>query len=167
MSKEEADQILSIPISQHGKVDYSIWHPNTNGVYSVKSGYHLALAEHNAKLPPKASSSFEPPKSLWKFIWTLKIPPKLKHFWWRVCCNFLATKENLCKRKCSPSPLCSTCCKETESIEHLLFRCDWTKAVWFGSNLNYKVDTLAISSVMKWSISVMEHLNSALDCNDT
>lgn len=166
VSKEEADQILSIPISHQGKMDYLIWHPNSNGIYSVKSGYHIALAKHNAKIPPKASSSFEPPKSLWKFIWNLKVPPKLKHFWWKACCNLLATKENLHRRKCSPSPMCSICCKEAESVEHLIFRCSWTKAVWFGSNLSYKVDTLAIPSVMKWTISVMEHFNSALYCHD-
>lgn len=45
----------------------------------------------------------------------------------------------------------------------MLFGCEWTKAVWFGSNLNFKVDTYSISSVMKWTISIMEHLNSALD----
>lgn len=124
VSKEEADQILSIPISQNGKMDYLIWHPNSSGIYLVKSGYHIALAEHNAKLPSKASSSFEPPKSLWKFIWNLKVPPKLKHLWWKACCNFLATKENLHKRKCNPSPMCSICCWETESVEHLLFFCN-------------------------------------------
>lgn len=141
VSKDEANQILSIPLSHSGKLDFLVWHPNPNGIYSVKSGYHIALAKYIAKLPPKASSSFEPLKSVWKFIWNLSVPSKLKHFWWKMCCNFLATKENLYKRKCNPSPTCPICSREVESTEHLLFRCDWTAAVWFGSNISYKVDT--------------------------
>lgn len=124
VSKDEADQILSIPMSHFGKGDCLVWHPNSNGIYSVKSGYHIALADWNASFPPKASSSFKPPTRLWKFIWNMRIPPNLKHFWWQACSNFLATKENLHKRKCNPSPMCPICCQEIESVEHLLFRCD-------------------------------------------
>lgn len=65
------------------------------------------------------------------------------------------------RRKCHPSPICPICQKEPESIEHLLFRCEWTSAAWFGSCLNYKVDSCAIPSVMKWTVSLMESLNSA------
>lgn len=166
VSKEEADAILSIPISQCGKEDFLIWHFTPNGMYSVKSGYHLALADSEAKLSPIASTSFQPPKGFWKFIWNLSVPPKLKHFWWKACCNLLATKENLHRRKCNPSPMCPICSREPESIEHLLFKCDWTIAAWFGSCLTYKVDTLAISSVMKWTIAIMDHFNSTIDCHN-
>lgn len=164
--QEEADAILSIPISQSGRMDFLVWHPNPNGIYSVKSGYHLALEDAKAKLPPIASSSFHPPDKVWKFIWNLNIPQKLKHFWWKACSNLLATKENLHRRKCNPSPLCPICSLKPESVEHLLFQCEWTTAAWFGSNLTYKVDFLAVSSVMKWTIKMMEHFNSAIDCNE-
>lgn len=94
-------------------------------------------------------------------------PPKLKHFWWKACCDLLATKENLHKRKCQTSPLCSICSKESESIEHVLFRCDWTAVSWFGSNLNYLVDPKSIPSVMKWTISIMENFDSAKDSHES
>jgi len=166
VSEEEEETILSIPISQSGRMDYLVWHPNPNGIYSVKTGYHLAVDEQASTLTPQASSSFQPPREVWKFIWNLNVPPKLRHFWWKACCNLLATKENLHRRKCSPSPLCTICNQEKESTEHLFFRCGWTLATWFGNNLTYKVDTEAISSVMKWTIAIMESLNSAKEGRD-
>lgn len=149
VSKEEAESILSIPFSQSAKMDFLVWHLESKGNYSVKTGYHVARESHLDECKTKASSSFQPPQAIWKFIWSINIPPKLKHFWWKTCCNFLATKENLFRRKCHSSPICSFCQKEPESIEHLLFRCGWTSAVWFGSCLNYKVDSCSIPSVMK------------------
>lgn len=104
VSQEEVDAFLSIPISHSGKQDSLVWHPNPNEVYSIKSGYHLATTEALSNLPSQASSSCQPPKGVWKFIRNLNVPPKLKHFWWRACCNLLATKENLFHRKCNPLP---------------------------------------------------------------
>lgn len=44
----------------------------------------------------------------------------------------VATKETIFSKRCSSSPLCSP---EVESIEHLLFRCDWVlEVVWDGSS---------------------------------
>lgn len=165
ISKDEVISILSIPISHIGKNDTLVWHFDSKGHYTVKSGYHLARELQSNDALPKASSSFQPPQDVWKFIWNINIS-KLKHFWWKACCNFIATKENLHHRRCHPSPMCPICSKEPESIEHLLFRCEWTTKAWFGSPLNYKVDSNSIPSVMKWTVSVMESLNSAKDRSD-
>ncbi|KAM1750686.1 hypothetical protein ACFX11_008896 [Malus domestica] len=42
-SSEEANTILSIPISKFGSCDRMGWFHTANGVYSVKSGYGIAL----------------------------------------------------------------------------------------------------------------------------
>lgn len=132
----------------------------------MKSGYHLSVNCREAENSTNTSTSFHPPDRVWKFIWNLQIPPKLKHFWWKACGNYLATKENLHRRKWNPSPSCPICKNYVESIEHILFGCKWTEAVWFGCNLTYKVDSLTISSVMKWTISIMENLDSAFDSSE-
>lgn len=51
-------------------------------------------------------------------------------------------------------------------MEHILFRCDWTLATWFVAVLTYNVDSLALSSVMRWTISIMESFNSATEGRD-
>lgn len=165
--KETADSIISLPISHSGQDDSLVWHYTSKGSYSVKTGYHLAYESQKKLSSSKASSSFQPPQAIWKFIWSMNVPPKLKYFWWKACCIFLVTKENLHKRKCQTSPICSICNKEPESVEHLLFRCKWTAASWFGSDLNCLVEPESIPSVMKWTISLMENLNPATDSHET
>lgn len=60
------------PIPLIDRTDQLVWHFNSNGDYSVKSGYHIA---HNSVLsllkekPEK--SSFQPNKGLWKVVWTM------------------------------------------------------------------------------------------------
>ncbi|KAI8019758.1 putative ribonuclease H protein [Camellia lanceoleosa] len=106
-----------------------IWHYNFIGSYTIKSGYQCALrltADLPANIP---SSSTQWCDSDWKFAWSLNLPPKLKHFVWRVCNNFLAAKQNLYHRCCSTSDMCQVCSQSSESIKHVFFGCAWTKAV--------------------------------------
>lgn len=84
-SKEEVKAIGSIPISKFKRKELLVWHYSSNGAYSVKSGYHLTLQEHLSKQEQKASSSFSPNKKLWSTIWKLKVPNKIRNFWWRTC----------------------------------------------------------------------------------
>ncbi|KAF4374095.1 hypothetical protein G4B88_018067 [Cannabis sativa] len=56
-------------------------------------------------------------------MWTLPLPPKLKHFLWHTCHDILPTSHNLFKRKVLPSPTCSRCLYHDETLEHALFRC--------------------------------------------
>ncbi|KAH7850845.1 hypothetical protein Vadar_003654 [Vaccinium darrowii] len=42
-SSDDADLILSIPISRYEKKDRAVWHFTGHGIYSVKSGYETAL----------------------------------------------------------------------------------------------------------------------------
>lgn len=43
ISKEEVEAILTIPISMFQREDLLMWHHTSNGEYSVKSGYHIAV----------------------------------------------------------------------------------------------------------------------------
>lgn len=104
VSREEADTILKLPISSARNGDFLVWHFNSQGRYTVKSGYHLAMNDQR-EVASKPSSSFQPPKAVWKFIWNLQVPPKLKHFWWRACSNLLATKENRIDVNSIPPPV--------------------------------------------------------------
>ncbi|KAL7243729.1 hypothetical protein ACSBR1_016032 [Camellia fascicularis] len=156
VSAEVLANIWSIPISCEDQDDVVIWHYTPKGHYEVRNGYHIAIQnslQFDSKLA--ASPSFSPPASMWSLIWSLNIPPKVRHFWWRVCQNKLATKENLFRRKCAPSSQCPACACPVESIEHLLFHCPWTRTVWFGSDLGIRVDMQVCNSVAEWTYSIM------------
>ncbi|KAF7150063.1 hypothetical protein RHSIM_Rhsim02G0194700 [Rhododendron simsii] len=93
---------------------------------------------------------------LWKKIWHLKVPPRLKHFLWRIIRNAVATKENLFARKCARNPMCEICGDEIESIEHVLFRCEWTEEVWANSGVVFPSPVNRMVSIKRWMVSLVE-----------
>lgn len=154
---EVAESIISIPIPLFNRADQLVWHYNSSGAYTVKSGYHVAFQEAQAKHEGKPESSFQPNKGLWKAVWGMKVPSKVKSFWWMACTNSLATKENLAKRKCSSSGFCPICDKETETVEHTLFHYTWVKLVWFAFNIYVFEGQGRNSSTIKWASTWWTH----------
>ncbi|KAI9395682.1 hypothetical protein POPTR_004G015067v4 [Populus trichocarpa] len=61
--------ILSIPISSRRVDDELIWHYKNNGIYDVKSGYHVAV---EAVCPNLGEASL----GEWRKLWNLKFPRK-------------------------------------------------------------------------------------------
>lgn len=124
-------KILQTPIAWNFGED-TIWWPFPKlGEFSVKFGYHQTkMQAQKVRLAPSSSTTIDP--HLWKNIWAVKIPPKIKYFLWKVCHNILLVGENLCKKRIKNSTTCPLCEKEVEIVEHLLFFCEWTRVVWFG-----------------------------------
>uniref|UniRef100_A0A803PHZ6 Reverse transcriptase domain-containing protein n=1 Tax=Cannabis sativa TaxID=3483 RepID=A0A803PHZ6_CANSA len=125
----DIDRILTTPLSFYQSTDRLFWHHTTNGLYSVKSGFHLAssISEKHQE------SSSDDHKSWWKYFWALQIPPKVKIFAWKVVQNALPVATGLHKRNVIDSALCSRCKHAWESIGHALFSCKSAKAVWKGT----------------------------------
>ena len=55
------------------------------------------------------SVSYRMDNKIWKEIWKLEIPNKIKKFIWRLCTNSLAINANLYKRKIKDDPVCNIC----------------------------------------------------------
>ncbi|CAL5412823.1 unnamed protein product [Camellia sinensis] len=161
LSPDDLEVVLTIPIAAVHRDDLLIWHHNPSGVYSVKFGYALAKQIcHNSNGPSKPSGSPILGTDFWNSIWALDIPLKIRHFWWRVCHNLLAKKLGLFRRKCAASGESPICRKDDESVEHLLFECPWTKAVWFGGSLNMRVNPDSITNVTRWTNDLLQGGNS-------
>jgi hypothetical protein len=56
----------------------------------------------------------------YKWIWGAKLPLKIKIFMWQLFQNAIVTRDNMKKRKCPRSPVCSFC-REYESALYLMF----------------------------------------------
>ncbi|CAL5322866.1 unnamed protein product [Camellia sinensis] len=95
VSPEEVAAIVAIPISIENIPDSFIWHHEAKGSYTVKSGYIAMVNKGASSSHSKPSSSFCWSDKEWKFIWGLTLPPKIKHFAWRMCNNFVASRQNL------------------------------------------------------------------------
>lgn len=83
-----------------------------------------------------SSSNSTGSKDLWREVWGAKLQPKLKLFVWKILKGILPTRVNLKKRKIPIDNKCPICKVEEETIEHLLFGCDWVRTVWFGSQFH-------------------------------
>ena len=80
----EVETILNIPLSYSLPEDKIIWIRNKRGEFSVKSAYYVALTVINSS-DCGESSHGDPRIPLWKRIWQLKIPPKIRIFCWKAC----------------------------------------------------------------------------------
>ena len=125
----EAYTILRILLSQSLPEDKLIWMGNSRGEFTVKSAYHIAhsLVEGSDEA---SSSTGDPLKPLWRRLWHLNLPAKIKIFAWRAYVNGLPSKEKMCARGINTAKECPICNKEPESIHHVLLHCEFAIRVW-------------------------------------
>lgn len=159
ISGTELNAIKNVQFPCRSRPDELKWCFNVDGEYSVKSGYVIAKKDCGVEDVNLPSTSFSVPPSLWKAIWNLKTPNKVKHFLWRACVNALPTKEQLWKRKCSPTPICMCCSSFCESVEHMLLCCEWVESIWFCCPLSLRIDE---NSILRFDI----WLHKFLTCPD-
>ena len=91
----EAEVILSIPISAGFPADSILWAGTSNGKFIVKNTYKIAqkvLKENLRRVEEGGNSDNSRMKAIWKTVWRLNCPNKIKHLLWRACKNILPTK---------------------------------------------------------------------------
>lgn len=88
----EVEKIMRIHISAVNTKDTLVWLLSPDGEYSVKSAYRMLAAEVTNGLPSSSSGACS---LLWKRIWKIHMPKRIKHFIWRVAKDSLPTKQNL------------------------------------------------------------------------
>jgi hypothetical protein len=123
----DAEAIPRQPLG-HGQLDSWAWEKERFGVYTVKSAYKLL---YNRKM--EGMDGHQPSSSddrLWKSVWKLSVPPKVKVFWWRVLHEFLPAKQILHRRHIEPLAYCEICGDPEESIRHVPLECSVAKEFW-------------------------------------
>jgi len=108
----EVEEILGIPISSDLPEDSQSWAWTKNGEFSVRSAYGVALKilkETKRFGDGGGSSNSSKMTNLWKSIWNLNCPSKIKHFMWRACKNILPINHYLKRRNVASSDGCVLC----------------------------------------------------------
>ena len=67
---------------------------------------------------------------LWRTIWSIPVPNKIKNLMWRACRNSLPTKENLMRQTVIDCPTCDRCKQVLESTLHAMWSCHELEVVW-------------------------------------
>lgn len=76
-SKEEAEVIVTIPLSPTFPSDQLAWNGTSNGIFSVRSAYHMRMEiqEHNQGSTSQEGSGHW----VWSFIWRSQIQPSFSY----------------------------------------------------------------------------------------
>ncbi|XP_075636928.1 uncharacterized protein LOC142609204 [Castanea sativa] len=81
-----------------------------------------------------SSSDNSKMKAIWKMVWQLECPSKIKCFMWKACKNILPTRNRLKLRGVDYGDCCALC-GDSETLGHILWDCTFAKEVWSGSKM--------------------------------
>lgn len=111
--------------------DLTAWAFEKNGLYSVRSCYRMLKKGSDQlesfKLNEPCTSD---DRRWWKKLWKMKMPPKVRIFWWRAMQNFLPTKAELRRRHVSKEDHCEACGQPGESFFHVAISCSLATCFW-------------------------------------
>jgi ribonuclease HI len=161
----EADARLILVLTVHeGQNNSLAWHYDRKGNFTVRSAYKLfRYHEINSRRKQVGSSSnadTSDKEKLWKQIWKLPIPGKLRHYLWRFAHNSHALKINLKMRGMDIPTKCVLCNRVDEDGGHLYFKCKEVKLLWRCLGLE---DQRVQLSVKNTAIEVIQHI---LSCSE-
>jgi hypothetical protein len=95
----DVNRILQIPLNTQGFDDFIAWNHTKHGRFTVRSAYYL---QWKHKFGPRAGQLSMPGSSVnnpvWKSLWKLKIPGKVKIFIWRAMHGIIPVKSILANR---------------------------------------------------------------------
>ncbi|KAK2664294.1 hypothetical protein Ddye_002868 [Dipteronia dyeriana] len=112
-------KICSLHVGRrHNGEDSIFWRWSNNGEYSVKTVY-CGLTE-----------DFSSPLWKWRFIWSLKIPPRVQHFLWMMLHDRLLTNHQRVRRGFDTDMSCPRCEAGIEDTGHLLHGCRFSVGIW-------------------------------------
>jgi hypothetical protein len=81
-TQADAKAILKIPVCDQLE-DYIAWHPDSKGIFSVKSAYRVFVQATNDERQAGSSNGgvgSEWERNIWNQLWKLDCPPKVHHF---------------------------------------------------------------------------------------
>ncbi|KAK7859072.1 putative ribonuclease h protein [Quercus suber] len=123
----EASMITGTIVSKGEDLDTLVWPLTSDGEYLVQTAYWLLK---NGVAQANPSSSTDTDATVWKGVWKIHAPSKIRHFMWRVLKDSLPTKLNLRTRQVMVDEACSLCEDGKETIMHSLWYCEQAQAVW-------------------------------------
>ena len=101
---------------------------NKANKFSVKTAYQVALRLHHLQTGEHSLASMD--WKMWKIVWSLNVPPKVRNFIWWASSKILPTKANLVKKKVQVDPIYTVCGQHEVTTGHILWECPLTRNMW-------------------------------------
>ena len=103
-------QILAIPLPQFDMLDFVGWYLCKNGRFSVKSAYYAEWnCQYGHKITRDTIAGPSQSSPIWRKIWSLLCPAKVKIFLWRTLLGWLTCRVILVNRHIKVSGQCPAC----------------------------------------------------------
>jgi len=152
----DANEILHIPLVNLGKSDEVIWrYDKKKGLYLVKSAYRVCVDVMIHRDVWKVEGN-------WNKLWALAIPPKVKHFMWRLGRDCLPNIQRLMTKGVNCESNCAVCHRFTEYNWHLFLDCADSIAVWKNINMWTTLESLMVDveGFQDVFVRMWQHLNT-------
>ncbi|CAN0906681.1 Putative ribonuclease H protein At1g65750 [Linum grandiflorum] len=132
------------------EADGIIWQFSRDGRYTVRSAYRLGM-----EVLVDDTSLHQPGE--WSLLWSLAIPPRMRHFLWRVARDVLPTRGALRRRRLPISGECGLCAGVDETSWHLFVTCPIAITCWEVAGLLGKVEEAAVrtTSIAGWLFELL------------
>jgi hypothetical protein len=129
-SEEVTRKILAVPLLELIQEDKLIWNAESDGEYSIRSGYRTLMKEKVLRTQLTGGES-------WGKLWKIKAPPKAKHLLWRICKECLPSRVRLSNRGVQCLIVCPICTTEMEEELHIFFQCEGSREAWSVMGLDH------------------------------
>jgi hypothetical protein len=117
--------ILSIPLSEHDMDDFVAWRHNKNGIFSVRSAYHMECeSQFSRKLRWLDDVGSTTVNSVWAEVLKCKLPAKIKIFSRNYLHAILPCLGSLANHHINTSSSCPLCADSSENIKRTPFLCE-------------------------------------------
>ncbi|KAG8472386.1 hypothetical protein CXB51_034209 [Gossypium anomalum] len=153
----EAEAIKCIPLSRSVDGDMIVWRGDRSCEYFIRSGYRTLIDHQNTE---ESSQDYS---AVYKKLWLLDIPSKIKITIWRLLHNMIPTAYILYNRQITPFPLCLRCGLFPKSAMHAILKYGPANEVWSQLGLHWVTDHYC-DSFWDW-IAYVFQTNDAIGCS--
>lgn len=152
MNAQDTFDICKIHIHSRVNHDVIIWKPSPNSAYTIKSHYKMCLSLSNQGTHYQASGD-------WKLVRNMSIPPKLKHFLWRLLHYCLSMCFNLQGHGVHRQSTCVVYNNDIKDKMHIFMHCTFAINCWKDANLWGKWRSIASGSFSSIIFTILATLN--------
>ena len=122
----------------------------------MKSVYHVLDDEKNRIRTHQggqcsSTCSANNKGTVWRQLWRLPCPPKIKHFMWRLARNSLPLKMNIQRRGMKLDTRCPVCYRLDEDGGHCFLKCKFVRRCWLDLQLEPIRQSL-LSKASAWDV---------------
>jgi len=115
------DEIINLKLHFNSNTEYTfIWHENSNGIYTTKTGFSWILKQRGGDVTSIS----------WAWIWRLHLLKKIKFLVWLAHSNYVPTLSILNHRNLAPNALCPCCSSSEEAFLYCIRDCITSTHLW-------------------------------------